>query len=511
MLLGYEPFAPSAVLTIVFLVSLARLFRQRYMLWHIPSVGFAAPFLTYLTALRFKRGSHQLIQEGYDKYKPGLFKIPLWNHWLVMATSPRLIEDIQKATDDVLSQSDAFHYFFQTKYSVGEDLLDNNYHTRVIQGQLTRHIAATLDELREEVVMAIDRAIPSGDDGWIRVSGVRKLMSGIIARTSNRRFVGVPLCRNEGYHQVNVDFAAAFGENGKRLNNFPGFLRPLVASMYPRTDAHIRSQMKIIQPLVEERWRNRKEFGDNWNGKPDNLLMWLMDEARVEGVEPTLWDLARRVCIANFVSILTTAVSCTHALYELADHRDYVEPLRQEIEAAVAEDGWTKRALQKMRKLDSFLRESQRMHGIHVLTLKRFARKPFTFSDGTTIPAGTLVACASRALHRDNETYSDGDVFNGFRFSSIRDKEGQSTKHQMVVTDKDYLAFGLGRHACPGRFFAANMLQLIVAHILVTYDVKFPDGQSMPSDMFLAEACFPGDGDLLFRKRQEQLAFLATS
>ena len=37
--------------------------------------------------------------------------------------------------------------------------------------------------------------------------------------------------------------------------------------------------------------------------------------------------------------------------------------LREEIETAVAEEGWTRAAMGKMRNLDSFLRESVRLHG----------------------------------------------------------------------------------------------------------------------------------------------------
>ena len=41
-----------------------------------------------------------------------------------------------------------------------------------------------------------------------------------------------------------------------------------------------------------------------------------------------------------------------------------MEPLREEDEAVTAADGWTKAAMGKMRKLDSFLKESQRFNGI---------------------------------------------------------------------------------------------------------------------------------------------------
>jgi hypothetical protein len=39
-----------------------------------------------------------------------------------------------------------------------------------------------------------------------------------------------------------------------------------------------------------------------------------------------------------------------------------VEPLREEIETLVKEEGWTKASVMKMRKLDSFLKESIRMN-----------------------------------------------------------------------------------------------------------------------------------------------------
>ena len=41
-----------------------------------------------------------------------------------------------------------------------------------------------------------------------------------------------------------------------------------------------------------------------------------------------------------------------------------MELLREEAEAITAADGWTKAAMGKMRKLDSFLKESQRYNGI---------------------------------------------------------------------------------------------------------------------------------------------------
>jgi hypothetical protein len=54
------------------------------------------------------------------------------------------------------------------------------------------------------------------------------------------------------------------------------------------------------------------------------------------------------------------------------------------------------------------------------------------------------------------EIYPDPEVFDGFRFSKLREsEESGSAKYQVITTTLDYLPFGHGRHACPGRFFAA--------------------------------------------------------
>ena len=55
--------------------------------------------------------------------------------------------------------------------------------------------------------------------------------------------------------------------------------------------------------------------------------------------------------------------SITHVIYDLAARPECIQPLRDEIEPIIAAEGWTKAAMAKMWKLDSFMKESQRMNG----------------------------------------------------------------------------------------------------------------------------------------------------
>ena len=58
----------------------------------------------------------------------------------------------------------------------------------------------------------------------------------------------------------------------------------------------------------------------------------------------------------------------TMALYDLVAHPEYIEPIREEIESIIAEDGWSKASIMKMKKLESFMKESQRYSPLALCT-----------------------------------------------------------------------------------------------------------------------------------------------
>lgn len=162
--------------------------------------------------------------------------------------------------------------------------------------------------------------------------------------------------------------------------------------------------------------------------------------------------------------MLTDMQTVTVALYILAANPDYSVALREEIEAVVSDEGWSKDALGNMHKLDSFLKESQRFYpiisGTHyssctgasilimfLVGMRRVALKDFTFSDGTFIPKGTHLAAAFLPPQHDPDSYNDPDVFNPWRFSDARERENDSVRHVLTSPNSDYLIFGIGRHA----------------------------------------------------------------
>lgn len=128
--------------------------------------------------------------------------------------------------------------------------------------------------------------------------------------------------------------------------------------------------------------------------------------------------------------------------------------------------------------------------------------------DGTCLPAGTHLAMPAAAMAHDAALLPDcGDpeVFDPFRYERLRQdtsKPENINKFQFATTDSSTLHFGHGKFACPGRFFASNEIKVILCHLLLRYDFKFPEGQQRPRNWSYEEAFYPDPTvPILMRKR----------
>jgi hypothetical protein len=63
-------------------------------------------------------------------------------------------------------------------------------------------------------------------------------------------------------------------------------------------------------------------------------------------------------------------------LYRLLANPEYIEPLREEVDAVIKEEGWTKAGIDKMYKIDSLIRETQRVDGFTLRSLNSFHSIP---------------------------------------------------------------------------------------------------------------------------------------
>lgn len=140
------------------------------------------------------------------------------------------------------------------------------------------------------------------------------------------------------------------------------------------------------------------------------------------------------------------------------------------------------------------------------MPVKRVAIRDYTFSDGQTIPAGTTIAVPASHTHFDPSVYENPLEFDGFRFLKMKERSrldgNPDKKFDMISTSAQFLPFGHGRHACPGRFFAAAEIKMMLAYMLMTYDMKLADGVRPPDIVFMNAPVANPFAEVLFRRRQ---------
>ncbi|KAL8632816.1 hypothetical protein Q9189_001521 [Teloschistes chrysophthalmus] len=275
---------------------------------------------------------------------------------------------------------------------------------------------------------------------------------------------------------------------------FPKFLHPIVA---------------VFTPYA---WLRSKKQGDedpSSNEKSEGVLQWMIDIARDNEENPR--TLAQQALFLALAAIHTTTIVTTQVLFDLGARPEYIQPIRDEILQAledegkeVGKDGWQKSALDKMPKLDSFMKESPRLAPQTLFAFSRVALSPITLSDGFHLPRGTHFTIPSANLLQDPSIIPNPEAFDGFRYYNA---SSQSTErqNQFTATDSNNLSFGHGKYACPGRYLASYKIKLIVAMLLVRYDIGFPKGKGRPRSISYADNMFPDPtGEILLKERAKK-------
>lgn len=168
-------------------------------------------------------------------------------------------------------------------------------------------------------------------------------------------FLGPEHCRNLEWLTTTAEYSENLFITGFILRVVPHVLRPFVAPLLPSYRTLLRnvsSGRRVIGDII------RSQHGDS----NEDILSWMRDAAT--GEEKQVDNIAQRMLILSLASIHTTAMTMTHAMYDLCAHPEYIEPLRYEVKGVVDASGWDKTTLNRLHKLDSFLKESQRFNPV---------------------------------------------------------------------------------------------------------------------------------------------------
>ncbi|KAK1497021.1 ent-kaurene oxidase [Colletotrichum tamarilloi] len=266
----------------------------------------------------------------------------------------------------------------------------------------------------------------------------------MVAVISGRVFIGPELCHKEEYLEASTMFVVDLFQAAAKIKRWPKFLRFIGKHYVPeikKLAEHRRRAAQVLIPVIEARKRLHKEVTE----VPEDMLQWFIVKSSKFGMSKNE-QLAETQLSLSVVAMHTTTMAATHT-----------GPISV---LAANENEWSTSALFQMKLLDSVLRESQRFNPASLISFMRTITKPVTLEDGTQLLPGTNIAVPMVGPLQDNLDYTESTQLDPYRFVSIRSEArsdplqyANKEQYQFVSSTKENMAFGFGRHACPGRFF----------------------------------------------------------
>ena len=304
-----------------------------------------------------------LLESGYRRYnvhgQAFKVKIPLGGYsvkYRVVLPKDHL-EEIKHLSNNVFSWQLASRIIFAQDYTGAPDrgpwsgkALRVGIHQNL--GDITTHTDAALSDL-------MSRELPRDANSVISIP-MMDFFVRIIGTVTNQRLVDPRLAKDPQWVRESCDFAVSRYAAADEVRKWPPLLSKVVAPFLPsvrqlrKSRAYNREMMKPLYNELQSQLsadgkpsRNKGALGFEW--------LWSGSPAGV-----SLDDFADTMMRTLIASIHTTAKTVTVAFIDLLTQPEYYHELVKEAQAAVDPDGKNVQ-LDKLFKLDCFLKESQRL------------------------------------------------------------------------------------------------------------------------------------------------------
>ncbi|KAI8065229.1 cytochrome P450 [Gongronella butleri] len=322
------------------------------------------------------------------------------------------------------------------------------------------------------------------------------LMQNSVAMASAAVFVGPDLAKDK---QLIDSFKNMVLEVGSEVLPKP-WLEPfpllMKARMYwiGKTSANVqrhRAQLAAaIKPEVTRRLKAMASGDSNWD-RPDDIMQDIMENYSPPAGMDTVTYMVNWLTQLIFAAVHTTSENSTWVLYRLLANPEVMDDLLEEQNEVLAEAGYsassgpevfTREILNKFTKMDSVIRETMRVRTAYIaLPHVNVSNSTIVLSNGTKVYPGDSVYINVWANHNDAQLQSALDDVSEFKPYRFLDTDKNSTK-----IGEDFLFFGLGKRACPGRWFAIQETKTIIALLIREYkmaavgDIFFPAQEGIP-------------------------------
>ncbi|KAF9877040.1 hypothetical protein CkaCkLH20_05306 [Colletotrichum karsti] len=432
----------------------------------------------YLTDLK------SLLESGYRRYnkagQPFKITIPVGGYsvkYRVILPKEHL-QEIKHLSNNVFSWQLASKVIFAQDYTGAPDR--GPWSGKALRVGIHQNLSDITNELNKRINEYFDTHLPQQQGEAAEINFMEFFIAAITYITSTV-LVDERLSSDPEWLRETSEFAVNRYLAADDVRKWPPLVAKLVAPFIPSVRTLRQQRVYVLQklrPIYEElraegllsagdkRRRSRGRFGFEWlwAGSPDDV---------------TLQDFSDTMMRTLIAAIHTTAKTISVAFVDMLTQPTLATELKEEAKNAVSEDGRSV-DLDKLIKLDCFLKESQRLSPVFLFTMNRILTEDYEFKcSNLKLPKGTMITAPAAAIATDPETFQDPNTFDGHRYLRMREDHKEAASSLVLgMSTIDSLGFGLGNQACPGRFLAVNNLKTLMAKLLLGWNLTLmKDGE----------------------------------
>ncbi|OBT48819.1 hypothetical protein VE00_00615 [Pseudogymnoascus sp. WSF 3629] len=469
-------YAATALITYIAYVQLFALFQT--VVRKAPPVA-ANSWWTFLRGKSVSGGV--LIEQYYEKYSKNNEAFIAGGHYVL---PPSVFAAIRKVPDSMANSTPANEDGLVLEPFLGHDNTDIIH---LVRTDIARSVDAMIFPLTSEIHTSLSAFIPpspptllSGEE-WYPLT-VHPTTLTAIGRITTRILVGAKYTTLPAWTDTLADFANGIIIQSLLLKHLWRPIIPWIAPLF-NTTRRVAKLRALILPDVRELLANPLPQGTYPDGEPTVLPMmvnYVLSRPGYADAEESkvLTGVIGRLLDLSFAAVDTTTITLTHCIHDLVSHPPslYTNPILSQARAALAANNgvWTTQALSSLTLLDSFIKESQRLHPIGQLLSQRKVLDPkgvtlmpsegFAGAKPVHLPFGAVTQMPLHGIHMDGGVYEEPGEFRGFRFKGDKVASSQPSDR--------FMSFGHGKHACPGRHLALVVLKLFLLEFLERFEYK---------------------------------------
>jgi len=415
---------------------------------NLPPLVPGLPFIGVLP--QFSKNPVAAIRSAYNKFGD-CFTFHILGFNMTYLVGPKAHEVFFKGSDEELSPKEAYQFVVPV---FGRGIVYDSP-TAVMYEQL-RFIKSGLvvGQLKKNIPIMEKEARAFFDNlGKSTEIDLLTEMNNLTIRTASRCLLG-PEIREDP--KVSSDFAALYHDLEGGLNPLAFFYPYAPLPAHWRRDKARKEISALFSKVIKKRRQNPEE-------KYEDMLQILMECEYKNGERLTDDAITGMLLGILFAGQHTSGITATWTAFFLHDNPAYYQELLQEQEEIRKEfgDEISFDSLRKSVKLENAIRESLRMFPPLIILMRKIC-EPLKYGD-IDLPVGDLLCVSPGAAMRLPDVYKNPDTWDPTRFD-----RGEH------LTPYAYLAFGGGRHGCPGENFGILQIKTIWTVLLRTFTIEIP-------------------------------------